>query len=296
MSMGYQGEMAFVLDNEKVEALVAEPFAAFLTVLDKHEWNFNGFARAYSITDPIELENLGADEHLVLDEMLQSFSAVEKAFKDKTGLTLYVNYHNSQLDGDVQDEISGGFYCLDFNEVYRLTENARKVNEQVPIRFVHYVKDTTGVAIAVEKEQGTSYVACFSLPIRKEQMTSLVGKSFVEFLELLEKYGMSFDEFAEAAIEDVQEYAFPKMESTIDKEAATAEIIDAHTLLMEEIEKHTGLSIFVDFYDPKRGGKLDAISGGFYGLYFCDVFEKTEVAKAQEAIVPVGLRRFVVRS
>lgn len=296
MGMDYQGEVAWVLDKEKVEALVAEPYAAFLTVLDKHERNFNGFARAYSITDSIEIENLGADEQLVLDEMLHSFSAVSAAFKSKTGLSLYVDYHNSQEHGDAPDEVDGGFYCLKFNEVFRIRNKAKELHLKAPFDIAYCVTDTSGIEVDDFNPKKTGYEARFALPLSNRKIEEVLGEPFTKLLAKLDEYGMSFEEFARAADEDVQEFEFPNAAAGIDKELATAEIVDLNTEVMELFDKLTGLSLFIGYHDPKVGCRLDAVSGGFYSLYFYDVFEMTEAAKALKEVVPFGKKHFVVKA
>lgn len=294
MGMGYQGEMALVLDKEKVEALVPEPYAAFLTVLDKHERNFNGFARVCSLTDTIEMEELGSDEQEVVEEMLQSFSAVSAAFKEKTGISLYFNYHNSQEVGDVWDEVDGGFYCLDSNEVYRLTEKARELHKSKAFNVAHYVTDTTGLVDEEGNPGKTGYVSCFTLKLHQWNLKRLIGEPFISFLSKLEEYGMDFDEFAEAVNRNVKEFEFPKAVGNLDKEAATAEILNLHRTVLKAFEDKTGLSLVVKYHDPKTGCKLDAVSGGHYSLYFSEVFEMTEGGKALKELVPFELQYFVV--
>ncbi len=296
MGVDYKGEVAWVLEKEKVEALVAEPFAAFLAVLDKHEWNFNGFARAYSITDPIEIENLGADEQLVLDEMLHSFSAVSAAFKRKTGLSLYVNYHNSQENGDAPDEVDGGFYCLKFNEVFRIRDKAKELHLQAPFDLAYCVTDTSGIEVDDFNPKKTGYEARFALPLSNRNIEKVIGEPFKKLLAKLDEYGMSFEEFARAADEDVQEFEFPNAAAGVDKEIATAEIVDLNTEVLELFDKKTGLSLFIGYHDPKVGCRLDDVSGGFYSLYFYDVFEMTNAAKALKEVVPFGNKHFVVKA
>jgi hypothetical protein len=296
MGMGYQGEMALVLDKEKVEALVAEPYAAFLSALDKHERNFNGFARAYSITDSIELENLGADEQLVLDEMLHSFSAVSAAFKSKTGLSLYVDYHNSQEEGDEPDDVDGGFYCLDFNEVYNMRQKARALHKKAPIEMAFCVTNTAGSKDDKRNSMKTGYEARFALPMPNQEIEEVVGEVFAKLLSKLAEYEMSFEDFARAADEELQEFEFPNAAAGINKELATAEIVDLNTEVMELFDKLTGLSLFIGYHDPEFGGRLDTLTGGFYSLYFSDVYEMTDGAKALEKVVPFGRKYFVVKA
>ena len=61
-------------------------------------------------------------------------------------------------------------------------------------------------------------------------------------------------------------------------------------------DKKTGLSLFIGYHDPKVGCRLDDVSGGFYSLYFYDVFEMTNAAKALKEVVPFGNKHFVVKA
>ena len=113
---GYGANFVMVLDTEKVEALVAGPYAVFQAALDEYEVTFDAFAEAYSQTDDYEIADdingYEIDIEAANKEITAAFQAVEAAFKEKTGISLNVEYHNQDANGDNDDEVDGGFYFL----------------------------------------------------------------------------------------------------------------------------------------------------------------------------------------
>ena len=72
-------------------------------------------------------------------EVTTAFRAVESEFKEKTGFSLNVEYHNQDENGANDDEVDGGFYFLLFDEVYQERPEATALNEIVPFGLRYYV-------------------------------------------------------------------------------------------------------------------------------------------------------------
>lgn len=140
---GYGANFAMVMDTEKVEALVAEPFAAFQKMLDEYEVTFDAFAEAYSKGDDMEIaeaiDGYEVDAEIANEEITAAFQKVALAFKEKTGFSLNVEFHNKEYDGDDDDEVDGAFYFLLFDEVYQERPEATALNEIVPFDLRYYV-------------------------------------------------------------------------------------------------------------------------------------------------------------
>ena len=141
---GYGANFAMVMDTEKVEALVAEPFAVFQETLDKYGVTFDAFAESYSTGNDLEIAaaieiTYGIDAEIANEEITAVFQEVALAFKEKTGFSLNVEYHNKEYNGDDDDEVDGGFYFLLFDEVYQERPEATALNEIVPFGLRYYV-------------------------------------------------------------------------------------------------------------------------------------------------------------
>lgn len=141
---GYGANFAMVMDTEKVEALVEEPFAVFQAKLDDYNVTFDAFAEAYSKGDDIEIAAAieiayDIDAEIANEEITAAFQEVALAFKEKTGFSLNVEYHNQDENGADDDEVDGGFYFLLFDEVYQERPEATALNEIVPFGLRYYV-------------------------------------------------------------------------------------------------------------------------------------------------------------
>ena len=78
---GYGANFAMVMDTEKVEALVAEPFAVFQETLDKYGVTFDAFAESYSTGNDLEIAaaieiSYGIDAEIANEEITAVFQEV----------------------------------------------------------------------------------------------------------------------------------------------------------------------------------------------------------------------------
>ena len=140
---GYGANFAMVMDTEKVEALVAEPFAVFQETLDKYRLTFDSIAETYAMAYDYNIKAIIDGKEIDIEaarkEVTTAFRAVESEFKEKTGFSLNVEYHNQDENGANDDEVDGGFYFLLFDEVYQERPEATALNEIVPFGLRYYV-------------------------------------------------------------------------------------------------------------------------------------------------------------
>ncbi len=140
---GYGANFAMVMDTEKVEALVAEPFAVFQSKLDKYHLTFDNFAETYAMANDYDIKAIIDGKKIDIEaarkEVTTAFQAVESEFKSKTGFSLNVEYHNQDENGANDDEVDGGFYFLLFDKVYQERPEATALNEIVPFGLRYYV-------------------------------------------------------------------------------------------------------------------------------------------------------------
>lgn len=141
MGMGFGAGFVLKLDKEKVETMVAEPFAVFAALLEAHGLDFGTFAAEHNSDEIIfEFENVEeGKEDEAQEEVLAAFEKVKDLFKEKTGLSLCLGYHASDDVGSCYDEVDGAYYALDFNEAYNVSEKAEALKETIPFDMSFFV-------------------------------------------------------------------------------------------------------------------------------------------------------------
>lgn len=140
MGMGYGANFALTISEENVHRIIKEPFEQLMDVLKKWEVDFGAFAQCIRNDWDLQ-EELDPMSQDVEEEIMDTFEAFRKAFQEKTHMNIYLNYHSSEDHGDRYDTIDGGFFELNFSEVFEHTPNARKLVEimKVPIDIEYFV-------------------------------------------------------------------------------------------------------------------------------------------------------------
>jgi hypothetical protein len=117
MGMGYSACYADVIDEKDLIKIgnCGELVKKLKAVFDgQEEFSFEEFARGEADSSEVQLKG---------DKV---FEELQKEFKEKTeGLTLYINYHDSDANGDRYDEVSGVFWTVD--GMYMLTPSGAKM-------------------------------------------------------------------------------------------------------------------------------------------------------------------------
>lgn len=142
MGQGYGANFTMKLDAEKVEAMVAEPLAEFLALLEEYGLAYGDFAREYNMEE-IVLEFEKVEEVKAAtkaqEKVLSAFKQVTDLFKKKTGLSLCVNYHPSSDIGSCYDDVDGVYYSLEFDEVFSVSEKAKELEKTIPYDMSFFV-------------------------------------------------------------------------------------------------------------------------------------------------------------
>jgi len=107
MGMGYCASFADVIEIEDLKKVgkIKELLAELEETLGKHDVSFDTLAEEVS-------RDIDEIEEEVYEELSLIVKQICKEFKDKTGLSLEIEYHNSDDDGDRYDEVSGGFWRI----------------------------------------------------------------------------------------------------------------------------------------------------------------------------------------
>jgi hypothetical protein len=95
-----------------------QEYENFMQAMNNNDMDLDEFAhtwRNYTSKD----EN---SEHFL------TYQSLCDAFNHKTGLELYLDYHDPD-DGDMYDEVNGVMWCVD--GVYQLTEAGKKHHKQI---------------------------------------------------------------------------------------------------------------------------------------------------------------------
>lgn len=127
MAMGHSACFDVVIEVEKLKEIVPHEWEKFNSFLEeKEEASFDEFVRAYT-TDDNECDGLTQEEY---EEAIQLLEKLQQAFNEKTGIDLYVAYHDNENQGDRYDEVEGAFFGLEWSNVYTLTPKAEKLQKE----------------------------------------------------------------------------------------------------------------------------------------------------------------------
>jgi hypothetical protein len=119
MGMEYYANVAETVEQDFVEKTCPKEFETFIDALDQdNEVTLESFA-----------DRADTDDNEKNTEFFKEYEALQKAFKKKIGLDLYVGYHDRQEDGD--GDIDGVYWYLDFNDVYEMTPAAKKIADKI---------------------------------------------------------------------------------------------------------------------------------------------------------------------
>ena len=135
MSMGHSAVFSVVIEEEDLEKLKLEELSLFYQAVEDAGTTVEDVAGVVRF-EYYDINDLYVDDpHPVAD----AYEKLREAFKTRTGLELFLNYHNSKDDGDIYDDVSGCFWELSFSDVYMLTPEAEKLQETIPFDIQHYV-------------------------------------------------------------------------------------------------------------------------------------------------------------
>lgn len=132
MSMGSSAAFAEVVEPETIKKILGKRKAA---KFDRFVELFNSLEEgegASSLIDFIQEgeQNAVSDpEDPELAELDQLWDDISDTVKQKTGLDIYVNFHNAD-DGDCYDEVEGLFFDFSNSQLYQPTEAFKKLQKK----------------------------------------------------------------------------------------------------------------------------------------------------------------------
>jgi len=132
MSMGSSAAFAEVVEPETIKKILGKSKAA---KLDRFIELFNSLEEAEGASCLIDFVQEG-EQNAVSDpddpelaELDQLWDDICDAVKQKTGLDIYVNYHDAD-DGDCYDEVEGLFFDFSTSQLYQPTEAFKKLQQK----------------------------------------------------------------------------------------------------------------------------------------------------------------------
>lgn len=133
MSMSNYANSTNVVEESFVEEIVKEELDALKEFLKKHNCSFEELAKEIQYDYVPALSITGSDGNTepansdALDnELIEMWKSLQTKFQEKTGLSLDIQYHDSEERGD---EVNGFFWCVD--GVYDYTEAGRKYKDNI---------------------------------------------------------------------------------------------------------------------------------------------------------------------
>ncbi len=128
MGMGTYANHADTVEEQFVKEQCPELFDDLKVVLDEVDVGFDQFASLYD-------EYQGQDKSSDLTEeedkkITEAYEKLQKAFEEKTGLSLGIRYHEADDRGD---EVNGAFW--EVSGVYQLTPAGEKYKDKIERKF-----------------------------------------------------------------------------------------------------------------------------------------------------------------
>ena len=119
--MGYGAGHADCVDQSFVKKQCPKEFKAFLKAIeDSGNFDFDCVARAASY-DQVEED--------CSKEILEAYVNLTTAFEKKTGLSLYLGFHDKTEEGDRYDDVDGAYFWVD--KVFTLTPAGKKYQKHI---------------------------------------------------------------------------------------------------------------------------------------------------------------------
>ncbi len=133
MSMGYGANYADVISAEFIEKTCPKEFKAFNDVFqDAVNFGLNELSE-YEIYNFLRSKEVTKDVLPIIKELVGVYTKLQRAFKKITGLTLSMEWHDSEENGDTYDEVNGFFWCVD--GVFQFTPAGKKYKRYITRSF-----------------------------------------------------------------------------------------------------------------------------------------------------------------
>lgn len=132
MAMGHAGYTAITLNVDRLELLQLKSYSNLKKVLELSE------DEKYELHEAIEFDRIKT-----LDESLMKYADYVEEFRleffEKTGIKVYLGYHDKENNGDIYDEVEGLYFELDFGDVYQMTDEAIDLSRRAAFGFESFV-------------------------------------------------------------------------------------------------------------------------------------------------------------
>jgi hypothetical protein len=129
MSMGYSACFSEVIDNDTLIKVVGDKALVDDFVQQYDNYDFGNLSR-FELNESLNTYHNKKRDESKYAEIYKAWHKLYTAFKEATGLTLLVDYHDKEDDGDRYDEVNGMFFCLCVSELYQPTEKYQKLMEK----------------------------------------------------------------------------------------------------------------------------------------------------------------------
>lgn len=132
MAMGHAGYTAITLNVNRLELLQLKSYSNLKKVLELSE------DEKYELHEAIEFDRIKT-----LDESLMKYADYVEEFRleffEKTGIKVYLGYHDKENHGDIYDEVEGLYFELEFGDVYQMTDEAIDLSRVAAFGFESFV-------------------------------------------------------------------------------------------------------------------------------------------------------------
>lgn len=132
MAMGYSGYTAITLNVDRLELLQLKSYSNLKKVLELSE------DEKYQLHRAIEIDGIKT-----LDESLMKYADYVEEFRleffKKTGIEVYLGYHDKENNGDIYDEVEGLYFELKFGDVYQMSDEAIDLSRRAAFGFESFV-------------------------------------------------------------------------------------------------------------------------------------------------------------
>ena len=130
MGSGYSGCFDYVMSKDNVKKVCPDEMQMIEDLLDRVKLNWDDLARAYQYDDSIhplydEFEDSVAEHYE--QEIFDTLHEVFKKFHDSCGLSIELQYHDSE-HGDRYDDVDGAYFSV--SGAYQLTPEAQKLADK----------------------------------------------------------------------------------------------------------------------------------------------------------------------
>jgi hypothetical protein len=129
MGMGHNAAFAETVEEDFVKQTCPTEFQSFIDALDEIDGiTIEHFARDL-------MNSLIDDSEDGYRNLISRYDELCSDFCKKTGIIIFLSYHDSSNDGDRYDEVDGHFWCLDYDCVYQKTPAAIALGDKITRKF-----------------------------------------------------------------------------------------------------------------------------------------------------------------